>query len=820
MKSKQFLIMFLALVAGSIFAQSDFSTSATTISVNSTCVYQSGTTSNATQSIPPINCGYGASPTGLDVWYQFVAISTSGTIKITGSINHSPIIDLRGGTPPNSTYNIACAEDPTYNQPILNYTGLTVGVTYYIRVYHFGGYTDNFQICVTGTPTCPLAGVTPTLSSPGTTSSPGPTISNTTPTLSWNAVSGAAMYGVYVRDMISNTLVVNINCATSGTSYTIPSGTLSNGGQYRWAVVAYSSCNSTCQSNQATQFYFQTPGTICPLAGVTPTLSSPGTGSSPGITISTTTPTLSWNSVSGAGNYGVYIRDMGTNTLVVNNDCATSNTSYTVPSGVLISGGQYKWNIIAYQSCSNLGCATNAASPLYFNVQTTPPCVAVSVSVQPQNQTVCAGNTATFSVTAGGDAPFLYFWYKNGAQITGASNATYITPSLTSGDNGNTYYCIITNCVINGTSTQQAISNTVSLTVTSPPAVSATSNSPVITPNTINLTATAVSGATYSWTGPNSFTSAQQNPSISNTTTSMSGNYCVIVTLNGCAGAQSCTNVVVNSTPCIAVSITNTLSNQSALVNGNVTWTANTSGTAPFTYQWFKNGSAISGATNSSYTTPTLTLGDNNSTYYCYVTNCLGANNATSNTATLTVSTTCIGVSTNTLSNDTAMLGNTATFNASVNGTSPITYQWFKNGTQISGANNSSYSTPVLTMSDNGNTYYYYVTNCSNNNATSNTATLTVQTTTNINEQIGLTTLVIYPNPNKGLFTLSYEATGTEDLQIKVFDIKGETVYLKEYKKVNGKFSKEINLSNVANGIYSVEIKSGEKMYRQKLIKE
>ncbi|MBW8052088.1 MAG: hypothetical protein FVQ77_17440, partial [Cytophagales bacterium] len=90
---------------------------------------------------------------------------------------------------------------------------------------------------------------------------------------------------------------------------------------------------------------------------------------------------------------------------------------------------------------------------------------------------------------------------------------------------------------------------------------------------------------------------------------------------------------------CIGVSITNILSNQSATVGGTVTWSVSTSGSSPFTYQWYKNGSPITGATDSSYTTPTLTLSDSGSAYYCYVTNCSGSN-ATSNIAALTVVTT------------------------------------------------------------------------------------------------------------------------------------------------------------------------------------
>src|SRR5664279_2079038 len=84
------------------------------------------------------------------------------------------------------------------------------------------------------------------------------------------------------------------------------------------------------------------------------------------------------------------------------------------------------------------------------------------MATQPQNQTQTIGTTATFSVSVNGTAPFSYFWFKNGAQISGANSSSYTTPTLTSADNGNTYYCNITNC----NSQSGVTSNSATLTVT------------------------------------------------------------------------------------------------------------------------------------------------------------------------------------------------------------------------------------------------------------------------------------------------------------------------------------------------------------------
>ena len=56
----------------------------------------------------------------------------------------------------------------------------------------------------------------------------------------------------------------------------------------------------------------------------------------------------------------------------------------------------------------------------------------LSITTQPASQTVTAGQTATFTVTATGTAPLSYQWQKNGAAISGATSSSYTTPATTS----------------------------------------------------------------------------------------------------------------------------------------------------------------------------------------------------------------------------------------------------------------------------------------------------------------------------------------------------------------------------------------------------
>ena len=75
----------------------------------------------------------------------------------------------------------------------------------------------------------------------------------------------------------------------------------------------------------------------------------------------------------------------------------------------------------------------------------------------------------------------------------------------------------------------------------------ATNGGPYCVGATISLLTPTVAGATYAWTGPNSFTSPDQNPTRTNATLADAGTYSVTITVNGCTSAAGTTNVTVNN---------------------------------------------------------------------------------------------------------------------------------------------------------------------------------------------------------------------------------------------------------------------------------
>jgi hypothetical protein len=72
---------------------------------------------------------------------------------------------------------------------------------------------------------------------------------------------------------------------------------------------------------------------------------------------------------------------------------------------------------------------------------------APAITAQPSNQTVTAGQTATFSVTATGKSPLSYQWSKNGSAISGATSSTYTTPATTTADSGSTFQVAVSNAL-------------------------------------------------------------------------------------------------------------------------------------------------------------------------------------------------------------------------------------------------------------------------------------------------------------------------------------------------------------------------------------
>lgn len=126
---------------------------ATVLTPNAVCTPVTSTTEGASGSLPGISCSGMTGDANDDVWFSFMATAASHTIVVEPAPNMNPVIDLRDGTCASST-SLSCADAGLLGATeSLTVGGLTVGTTYYVRVYDwYGGQasTPGFTICVTG----------------------------------------------------------------------------------------------------------------------------------------------------------------------------------------------------------------------------------------------------------------------------------------------------------------------------------------------------------------------------------------------------------------------------------------------------------------------------------------------------------------------------------------------------------------------------------------------------------------------------------------------------------------------------------------------
>lgn len=192
-------------------------------------------------------------------------------------------------------------------------------------------------------------------------------------------------------------------------------------------------------------------------------------------------------------------------------------TSYTNIAGA--TGNNYFPQTSGYYRVVVIGTAncTATSNVTYVNVQPSPP-----ATITPGGP-VCPGTSLCANTGSG----LTYQWLLNGVTISGASSGCFTAMTFGS------YSVRVTNgfgCT--------AISAPVTVSATPPVINSIAIAAPACPGGTVQFNTSVTGGASYQWTGPNSFTSALQNPVLSNASLSMAGVYSLTAT-NNCGSASS-----------------------------------------------------------------------------------------------------------------------------------------------------------------------------------------------------------------------------------------------------------------------------------------
>ena len=358
------------------------------------------------------------------------------------------------------------------------------------------------------------------------------------------------------------------------------------------------------------------------------------------------------------------------------------------------------------------------------------PAIAPTITTQPAAQSVTAGQTASFTVVASGTAPLTYQWKKSGANIPSATSGTYTTPATSSAD----IDAVLAYSVVVSNSAGTVTSNEARLTVTATAVVPSISTQPAA--QTVTEGQTASFSVEATGTGPLAYQWQKNGTAIDGATSSTyttpataigdTDAVFTVVVSNGTGTATSSNATLTVTAGAVALAITSQPAAQTVTEGQPATFSVTATGTEPLSYQWKKNGTAIDGATSSTYTTPTTAIGDTDAVFTVVVSN--GTGTATSSSATLTVTPVSAPVAptiTTHPASQSVVAGQSATFSVVANGSATLAYQWQKNDSKLDGATSSTYTLPATSLADSGAQYSVVVTNGAGT-VTSDKATLTV----------------------------------------------------------------------------------------------
>ena len=84
-------------------------------------------------------------------------------------------------------------------------------------------------------------------------------------------------------------------------------------------------------------------------------------------------------------------------------------------------------------------------------------------------------------------------------------------------------------------------------------------------------------------------------------------------------------------------------------------------------------------------------------------------------------------------------------------------------------------------------------------------------------QEIAISDLVIYPNPNNGNFTVQFNSNSGNEINVNVHDVRGREIFAQSYNS-NGLFNESLQLNNVQSGIYLVTVQDGSRKEVKKIV--
>ncbi len=192
----------------------------------------------------------------------------------------------------------------------------------------------------------------------------------------------------------------------------------------------------------------------------------------------------------------------------------------------------------------------------------------------------------------------------------------------------------------------------------------------------------------------------------------------------------------------------------------NMTFTVTAAGTSPFFYQWWKDGGALLGATNASYSIASVLTNDAGA-YSVTVSN--AAKSVSSTNAVLTVYVT--PFITVQPTNQTVWMGSNVTFSLTASGVPVPKYQWRKNGANLTGATNANFTTNNVTTNSAG------IFSCLVSNAYGTVISSNAILTVMVPDTTSPTNTITAPTPGQRWSNALFTVTGTASDNVRVSNV-------------------------------------------------
>ncbi len=344
--------------------------------------------------------------------------------------------------------------------------------------------------------------------------------------------------------------------------------------------------------------------------------------------------------ITSAANATFRVGEAGSFTVTATSDRAVTYSAVGLPVGLSInastgvisgtpastSGSPFTVIITA-----NNGTSSSTAVTQTFTLTVEPAQVPPTITTHPVGVTVSRGESITLTGAATGTAPLSYQWLRNGGAINGATGTTLTIPNAQEATAG--FYTLRATNPFGSATSQVAL-----VSVNSPPVLLSQPRTQSVLQGSSVTFSVSTSGSlvtTYQWR-KNGLPIPGANGvsySIASAAAGDAGNYDVVIT-NPLGQITSSVAQLTVVTTAAAPVFTQQPANTIAIVGGSVTLAASASAAPAATYQWRKDGAALSGATNSTLIIGTVGAGDAGN-YSVVATNSAGS--ATSDTGVLRV---------------------------------------------------------------------------------------------------------------------------------------------------------------------------------------